>query len=138
MIAELLELDYTGRSEVNKMVRVRYLKGFCRVYGKEFYPNMWTEVPDDWLPRLSNDSDWEIETEETVEETTELVEESLEETVEETLVVEEEESSDEAQEEPSLSMTKKELQALCDEKGLEYSKLDTKSTLLGLLSGEEE
>ena len=137
MIAELLELDYTGRSEVNKMVRVRYLKGFCRVYGKAFYPNMWTEVPDDWLPRLSNDSDWEIETEETVEETTELVEESLEETVEETLVVEEE-TSDEAQEEPSLSMTKKELQALCDEKGLEYSKLDTKSTLLGLLSGEEE
>ena len=116
------------------MVRVRYLKGFCRVYGKAFYPNMWTEVPDDWLPRLSNDKDWEIETEETVEETTELVEE----TVEETLVVEEEESSDEAQEEPSLSMTKKELQALCDEKGLEYSKLDTKSTLLGLLSGEEE
>ena len=53
-------------------------------------------------------------------------------------MVEEEESSDEAQEEPSLSMTKKELQALCDEKGLEYSKLDTKSTLLGLLSGEEE
>ncbi len=119
------------------MVRVRYLNGFCRVYGKEFYPNLWTEVPDDWLPRLSNDSDWEIETEETVEETTELVEESLEETVEETLVVEEE-TSDEAQEEPSLSMTKKELQALCDEKGLEYSKLDTKSTLLGLLSGEEE
>ncbi len=104
------------------MVRVRYLNGFCRVYGKEFYPNLWTEVPDDWLPRLSNDSDWEIETEETVEET---------------LVVEEE-TSDEAQEEPSLSMTKKELQALCDEKGLEYSKLDTKSTLLGLLSGEEE
>ena len=132
MIAELLELDYTGRSEVNKMVRVRYLKGFCRVYGKEFYPNMWTEVPDDWLPRLSNDKDWEIEglTEETTEET-------VEETVEETLVVEEE-TSDEAQEEPSLSMTKKELQALCDEKGLEYSKLDTKSTLLGLLSGEEE
>ena len=114
------------------MVRVRYLKGFCRVYGKEFYPNMWTEVPDDWLPRLSNDKDWEIE--DLTEETTELVEE----TVEETLVVEEEQSSDEALEEPSLSMTKKELQALCDEKGLEYSKLDTKSTLLGLLSGEEE
>ena len=93
---------------------------------------MWTEVPDDWLPRLSNDKDWEIE--DLTEETTELVEE----TVEETLVVEEEESSDEAPEEPSLSMTKKELQALCDEKGLEYSKLDTKSTLLGLLSGEEE
>jgi len=108
------------------MVRVRYLNGFCRVYGKEFYPNMWTEVPDDWLPRLSNDAGWEIEGETT------------EETVEETLVVEEEESSDEAQEEPSLSMTKKELQGLCDEKGLEYSKLDTKSTLLGLLSGEEE
>lgn len=83
------------------MVRVRYLKGFCRVYGKAFYPNMWTEVPDDWLPRLSNDKDWEIE--DLTEETTELVEE----TVEETLVVEEEESSDEALEEPSLSMTKK-------------------------------
>ena len=92
---------------------------------------MWTEVPDDWLPRLSDDKDWEIE--DLTEETTELVEE----TVEETLVVEEE-TSDEALEEPSLSMTKKELQALCDEKGLEYSKLDTKSTLLGLLSGEEE
>ena len=115
------------------MVRVRYLKGFCRVYGREFYPNMWTEVPDDWLPRLSNDAGWEIEGE-TTEETTETVEE----TVEETVVVEEEESSDEAQQEPSLSMTKSELQALCDERGLEYSKLDTKSTLLGLLSSEEE
>ena len=108
------------------MVRVRYVKGFCRVYGREFYPNVWTEVPDDWLPRLSNDTGWEIEGETT------------EETVEETLVVEEEESSDEAQEEPSLSMTKSELQSLCDERGLEYSKLDTKSTLLGLLSSEEE
>ena len=53
-------------------------------------------------------------------------------------MVEEEQSSDEAQEEPSLSMTKSELQSLCDERGLEYSKLDTKSTLLGLLSSEEE
>ena len=111
------------------MVRVRYVNGFCRIYGKEFYPNMWTEVPDDWLPRLSNDNGWEIEGE-TTEETTE--------TVEETVVVEEEESSDEAQQEPSLSMTKSELQALCDERGLEYSNLDTKSTLLGLLSSEEE
>jgi len=120
------------------MVRVRYMKGFCRIYGRPFYPEKWTEVPDDWLPRLSNDKDWEIETsEETSEETTE-VEETVEETVEEIVEVEEEESSDEAQQEPSLSMTKKELQSLCDDRGIEYSKLDTKSTLLGLLSGEEE
>jgi len=108
-----------------------------RIFGKEFAPNMWYEVSDRIARKVQGAQGWEIE-DETLEES---VEEVLEETVEEETeeLVEEEteeldEESDDEEESVDLSLlTKKELQALCDEKGLEYKKLDNKATLLELL-----
>lgn len=119
------------------MTRVRYTLGFARLYGVEFPPNKWVEVGQTILTKVRNANGWEIESE--------ALEESVEEVLEETVVEETEELVEEAVEESSeesedeeesvdLSLlTKKELQALCDEKGLEYKKLDNKSTLLKLL-----
>ena len=110
------------------MVRVRYTLGMVRLYGVEFPPNVWKEVGATILCKVRNADGWEVEGDtlkEVVEEVVEKAEELVEETVEET--VEEEESVD-------LSLlTKKQLQKLCDEKGLEYKKLDNKTALLALL-----
>ncbi len=106
------------------MVRVRYTLGICRIYGKE-YGRTWTEASEQVVLKIRKAKGWEIEgAEEPVPEVT--VEEILE-TVE---VVDEE---------VDLSkLTKKELQALCDEAGHSYKAFDTKSTLISLLSDEEE
>tara|TARA_Y100000004_G_scaffold124454_1_gene139937 strand:- start:766 stop:1098 length:333 start_codon:yes stop_codon:yes gene_type:complete len=110
------------------MVEVRYTLGTCRIYGRE-YGRAWQEVNAQVLLKVRNAAGWEIRGEETVEEIEETVEvvEAVEETVE---VVDET---------VDLStLTKKELQALCDEKGLEYKAFDNKSVLISLLSDEEE
>ena len=106
------------------MVEVRYTLGTCRIYGRE-YGRTWQEVNAQVLLKVRNAAGWEIRGEE-VEETVEVVE-AVEETVE---VVDET---------VDLStLTKKDLQALCDEKGLEYKAFDNKSVLISLLSDEEE
>ena len=111
------------------MVRVRYTLGFCRLYGIEFPPNVWKDVNAVVANKVRNATGWETEGEEpVVEETVEEVEEVVEEAVEET--------SDDTD---LSTLTKKELQGLCDEAGLTYKSLDTKATLISLLdSGDEE
>ncbi len=112
------------------MVRIRYTLGFARLYGKEFYQNVWTEANAQTVFKIRNAVGWEVEGEETVE-TLDVVEETVEEIVEETVEV--------VDEVVDLStLTKKELQKLCDEKGLEYKGFDNKSVLISLLSDEEE
>ena len=107
------------------MVEVRYTLGLCRIYGKE-YNRSWTEASPQVLLKIRNAKGWEIRDEEPVEVPKATVEEVLE-TVE---VVDEE---------VDLSkLSKKELQALCDDAGLTYKAFDTKSTLMSLLSDEEE
>ncbi len=111
------------------MVEVRYTLGMCRIYGSE-YNNTWREVSPQVLFKVKGAAGWEIRGEETTE-TVEIVEESVEELVEETVEI--------VDEDVDLSiLTKKELQKLCDEKGLEYKGFDNKSVLISLLSDEEE
>jgi len=106
------------------LVRVRYTLGNCRIYGKE-YGRTWTEASAQVVLKVSGANGWEIEGAE---------EPVLEATVEEVL-----ETVEVVDEEIDLSkLTKKELQALCDEAGHSYKAFDTKSTLISLLSDEEE
>lgn len=98
----------------------------CRLYGRE-YNNLWQEANHTVLIKIRGADGWEIRDEPVVEETVEEVVEEVVETVEE------------VDEVVDLSkLTKKELQVLCDEKGLEYKAFDAKRTLISLLSDEEE
>ena len=115
------------------MVQVRYTLGVCRIYGRE-YNRGWTEASPQVLLKIRNAKGWEIRDESVVEETVEETVEVPEATVEEVL-----ETVEVVDEEVDLSkLSKKELQALCDEAGLSYKAFDTKSTLISLLSDEEE
>ena len=111
-------------------MRVRYMLGFCRIYGKEFHPQVWTEVGEKFVRKVQNADGWEIEGEEPEVVLEEVIEEVIEEEEE---VIEVEEDSDEEEGLDLTTLTKKELQALCDEQGLSYKSLDNKSTLIGLL-----
>tara|TARA_B100000287_G_C20291897_1_gene646229 strand:- start:11 stop:373 length:363 start_codon:yes stop_codon:yes gene_type:complete len=119
------------------MARVRYTLGLVRLYGIEFPPNVWKEVGPVILTKVRGAEGWEIENETLEESTEEVLEETVVEETEELVeeaVEESDEESDGEEESVDLSLlTKKELQALCDEKGLEYKKLDSKATLLELL-----
>jgi len=116
------------------LVQVRYTLGMCRLYGRE-YNNLWQEANQTVLIKIRGAEGWEIRDASVVEETVEdVVEETTEEVVEEVV-----ETVEEVDEVLDLSkLTKKELQALCDEKGLEYKAFDAKRTLISLLSDEEE
>lgn len=107
------------------MWEVRYLGGFCRIYGQEFN-EQWKTVGQNIYMKVRNAPNWEIKN----------LNESNEEVVEEEPTEEEVEVVDEVIDLSTLS--KKELQALCDEQGIQYKSLDTKATLLSLLSDEEE
>ena len=104
------------------MVKIRYTLGFARLYGKEFYQGVWTEANPQTVHKVKGAEGWEIEGE-TIPETVEVVEETIE-VVDEVVDL--------------SKLTKKELQALCDEKGLEYKAFDNKSVLISLLADEEE
>ena len=121
--------------KVIELVRIRYTLGLARIFGQEFPPNKWVEVNDSFVKKVRNANGWEIEDETLQEPAEEVLEETVEEETEE--LVEAEESDEESEgEEESVDLTlltKKELQALCDERGLEYKKLDNKATLLELL-----
>lgn len=107
------------------LTQVRYTLGVCRIYGRE-YSTSWVEASPQVLIKVRNANGWEIREEETVE----VAEATVEEVIETVEVVDEE---------VDLSkLTKKQLQALCDEAGLSYKAFDTKSTLISLLSDEEE
>ena len=113
------------------MVKVRYTLGFCRLYGIEFPPNVWKDVNAVIANKVRDAHGWETEGEEpVVEETVEEVEE-VEEVVEEVAEETEEETSDDTD---LSTLTKKELQALCDDLGLSYKSLDNKAALLTLLA----
>ena len=115
-------------------MRVRYMLGFCRIYGKEFHPQVWTEVGDKFVRKVQNAAGWEIEGEEPEVVPEVVLEEVEEEVIEvEEEVIEVEEDSDEEEGLDLTTLTKKELQALCDEQGLSYKSLDNKSTLIGIL-----
>tara|TARA_B100000424_G_C22888824_1_gene472811 strand:+ start:196 stop:567 length:372 start_codon:yes stop_codon:yes gene_type:complete len=122
---------------VISLARIRYTLGFARLYGIEFPPNIWKEVGDTFVRKVRNAEGWEIENETLVESAEEVLEEPVVEETEELVEEAVEESSEESEgEEESVDLsllTKKELQALCDEKGLEYKKLDNKAKLLELL-----
>jgi rRNA maturation endonuclease Nob1 len=102
------------------MVRIRYTLGFARLYGKEFFQNVWTDANAQMVLKVTGALGWEVEGQEPVEEIVETVEEVVDETID------------------LSTLTKKELQALCDERGLEYKAFDNKSVLISLLSDEEE
>jgi|6_EtaG_2_1085325.scaffolds.fasta_scaffold46220_3 hypothetical protein len=97
------------------MVRVRYLGGFCRIFGREYHTSRgWYEVNESVLKKVRNAPNWEVEGAEPVVEEVEVVEETSDDTDLE-------------------SLSKKELQAMCDELGISYRKLDSKSVLLSSL-----
>ena len=115
------------------MARIRYTLGTVRLYGKTFERNVWTEATPQMLFKIDKVEGWEVEGEEVVEE---LVEVTLEKEIEEVVEEATEEVVDETIDLSTL--TKKELQALCNERGLEYKAFDNKSVLISLLSDEEE
>lgn len=94
------------------MVKVRYLGGFCRLFGKEYHTSRgWYDVNEQIVKKIQNAPDWEIQSAEPIVEEVEVVEETSDDT-------------------DLTSLTKKELQAMCDELGISYRKLDSKSMLL--------
>ena len=97
------------------MVKVRYMLGFCRLYGIPFHPQVWTEVNNTIASRVSNSDGWEVEGQDT-EESTEVVDESID----------------------LSTLSKAELKALCDEQGIVYKSLDTKATLISFLQTDDE
>tara|TARA_R100000315_G_scaffold62510_1_gene44672 strand:+ start:11765 stop:12121 length:357 start_codon:yes stop_codon:yes gene_type:complete len=113
--------------------RVKYLGGFCRLYGQEFRTSMgWYEVDENMYLKVRNAPDWEVEGETTAE----TVEETVDEVVEEVV---EAEDNDDASSTPSLdSMNKSELKAYLDEAGVEYDSSLTKSKLLALANSLDE
>ena len=91
---------------MSTVYRVKYLGGFCRLYGREYYTDLgWYEVNETTYMSVRNAPDWEVEgLEESAEETVEeVVEELVEEVVEETTEEAEEEVEEEAEEEISES-----------------------------------
>ena len=113
--------------------RVKYLGGFCRLYGQEFRASMgWYEVDENMYLKVRNAPDWVVEGEEAAE----TVEETVDEVVEET--DEAEDNSDDASSTPLDSMNKSELKAYLDEAGVEYESSLTKAKLLALANSLDE
>ena len=111
------------------MVRIRCVTASARIYGQWFSQYVWEEATPQMVAKVKGANGWEIEDEPLVEETLdkeieEVVEEATEEVVDETIDL--------------SKLTKKELQALCNERGLEYKAFDNKSVLISLLADEEE
>jgi CO dehydrogenase/acetyl-CoA synthase beta subunit len=110
---------------------------FCRYEGRDWSGKVWRDVPERVALQVAHLSDWEVEglTKTVVVEETPVVEE----VVEESEVVEETNDED-SPIEPSMTMTKAELQQMCDDAGIAYESSDSKRALLTLLTtvGEEE
>tara|TARA_R110002012_G_scaffold183332_6_gene349728 strand:- start:163 stop:510 length:348 start_codon:yes stop_codon:yes gene_type:complete len=115
------------------MVKIRCTTASARIYGKWFSQYVWEEATPQMVTKVKGANGWEIQDDEVVElpVVEEVVEETIEEIVEETIEV-----IDEVVDLSTLS--KKELQKLCKEQGLEFKAFDNKSVLLSLLSEEEE
>ena len=104
-------------------MRVYRKNGFVRIYGREFNGGNWYDIPDDWLGKVDN-SEWIIEGQ--AEPTEEVLEEP-------------EAQVDDGNSTPALSsLKKKELQALCEERGIEFVSADSKNILLTLLQPADE
>lgn len=115
------------------MVKIRCVTASARIYGHWFSQYVWEEATPQMVAKVKGANGWEIQDDEVIEEpVVETLEKEIEEVVEETT----EEVVDETIDLSTLS--KKELQVLCDEKGLEYKAFDTKSKLISLLADEEE
>ena len=105
-------------------MRVYRKNGLVRIYGREFNGGNWYDMPDSWLNKVNND-EWIIEGQE-------------EAPLEEVLVEKSEANADDEESTDLSSLTKKELQALCDDREISYKNLDSKATLVDLLSSSAD